>query len=78
MPTPVTQRRRRGALVADDQTKADMRRAVENAALAVTSVVRIKKKAASVSEKRTEKEDIEEPPEEEVGKHLLIMKIYIV
>jgi hypothetical protein len=35
-----------------------MRMAVENAALAVTSIVKIKKKAASFLEKSTQKEDI--------------------
>ena len=78
MLTTVPPLRRRGALVADDQTKEDMRRAVENAALAGTGIVRMKKKAASVSEKRTQKEDIEVSPEEEVGKHPLIMKTDVV
>ena len=55
-----------------------MRTAVENAALAVTSIVKIKKKAASFSEKGTQKEDIESSLEEEDGNHPLIMNMYIL
>ena len=47
-----------------------MRKAVENAAFAVTSVVKIKKKAASFSKKISPKKDIEQSPEEDVGKLL--------
>ena len=69
-PATGTERRRRGALVADEKTKEDMRMAVENVALAVTSAVRIKKKAASFSKKISPKEDIELSPEEEGGKRI--------
>ena len=47
-----------------------MRKAVENAAFTVTSIVKMKKKAASYSQKIPPKEEIELSPEEEVGKYL--------
>ena len=61
-------KRRRGGLVADDETKEQMRVAVANAALAVTTAVRLKKKAASISPKISPKEDIETSPEEDIGR----------
>jgi hypothetical protein len=49
-PIPSTAiRRRRAALVDNEQTREEMRSAVSSAALAVTSVVKMKNKAASIS-----------------------------
>ena len=48
--------------------------AVENAALAVTSAVKIKKKAATFSKKLSTKEGIEVSPEEDVGKLLAYLQ----
>ena len=43
-------RTRRGALVADDETKEQMRKAIENTALAAMGVMKVKKKVLDKKE----------------------------
>ena len=59
MPLTLPSLSRRGALIADEETKEQMRKAIENTALAVTGVMKVKKKADLYSKKVSEKPDIE-------------------
>ena len=46
--TPAGTQKRRDALLPDDKTREEMRKAVEKVALAATSIVKMKKRAASM------------------------------
>ena len=68
VPPTLSIRNRRGALVADEETKEQMRKAIENTALAVTGVMKVKKKADLYSRKVLEKPDVDTTPVEETRK----------
>ena len=59
VPPTVPIRIRRDALVADDETKEQMRKAIENTALAAMGVMKVKKKADLYSRKVLDKKDTE-------------------
>ena len=65
-------RTRRGALIADDETKEQMRKAIENTALAVTGVMKVKKKADLYSKKVLGKTYPDTSSREESGNSLNI------
>ena len=54
--------------MADEETKEQMRKAIENTALAVTGVMKVKKKADLYSRKVLEKPDVDTTPVEETRK----------
>ena len=54
--------------MADEETKEQMRKAIENTALAVTGVMKVKKKADLYSRKILEKPDVDTTPVEETRK----------
>ena len=70
VPPAVPIRTRRDALVADEKTKEQMRKAIENTALAVTGVMKVKKKADLYTKKVLGKPDTETSSLEESGKCL--------
>ena len=62
---PVGSLRRRAALVDDEETRLQMRKAIENTALSVTGVLKVKRKARLFSEEIESKEDVKAFPEKD-------------
>ena len=67
---PIGALRRRAALVDDDETRLQMRKAIENTALSVTGILKVKKKARLFSEEKDSQEDTKDPSVEEDCKQL--------
>ena len=72
MTPPVGSLRRRAALVDDEETRLQMRKAIENTALSVTGVLKVKRKARLFSEEIESKEDVKTFPEKDDCKILSV------
>ena len=70
VPPTVPVRTRRDALVPDEKTKEQMRKAIESTALAVTGVMKVKKKADLYTRKVLGKPDTEASSLADSGKCL--------
>ena len=65
MTPPVGSLRRRAAIVDDEETQVQTRKAIENTALCVTGVLKVKRKARLFSEEIESKEDVKASPEKD-------------
>ena len=72
---PVGSLRRRAALVDDEETRLQMRKAIENTALSVTGVLKVKRKARLFSEEIESKDDVQESPEKDYCKIFSLLYI---